>query len=257
MDDGRLIEPADDSAFALIGELEEIAPDSPELQQSRLRLANLMLLEAMVAITDEDFTRAGEWIEQTRALGVPDAMTARYETQLAEAREAKTERESESLGAIFASATPAAILADPEVSFEAQAAATDAEAGPESATLAMVLPDDTATAPRADGATADTAEPEPEPAMTPLSALEFRRFVEPRHPSGAVARDKEGWVEVRFGVDEKGKTVDVRVVDSEPAGLFEESALTAIRRWRFRPYRVEGQATPTRSGVRLRFQLKD
>ncbi len=104
---------------------------------------------------------------------------------------------------------------------------------------------------------AATPEPAPEPELTPLSALEFRRFVKPQHPPGTVAKGKEGWVEVRFDVDEKGRTSDVRVVSSAPAGVFEQAALGAVRRWRFRPHRVDGEVTATESGVRLRFEVED
>ena len=97
-------------------------------------------------------------------------------------------------------------------------------------------------------------EPEPEPEITPLSALEFRRFVEPQHPPWSVAGNTDGWVDVNFGIDKKGKTVDIWVVDSEPAEMFDQAALSAVRRWRFEPYLVDGQATATDSGVRLRFK---
>ena len=245
MDNGQLVEPVDDSARSIIAELETLDADTPELQQARLRLANLMLLEAMVAITDERFSVAEDWIDRTRDLGVPESMTGRYETELEEARQAKAARASETLSAIFASATPAAILADPDVSFEPDAPAP---------ALAMVLPG-TAARPAGEPAELPTeaSEPEPEEELTPLSALEFRHFVKPEHPPGTVGKTA-GWVEVRFDVDEKGRTTDVHVVAAEPAGVFDKAATSAIRRWRFRPYRVDGRPTATASGVRLRFK---
>ncbi|MFQ5635182.1 MAG: TonB family protein [Gammaproteobacteria bacterium] len=244
MDDGHLVEPPNDSARDFIAELEIIAPRSPELQQARLRLANLMLLEAMVAITDEDFPVAENWIEQTRSLGAPDATISRYESELREARATKLERENERLSAIFASATPAAILAEPPVSFETPAAQQTQEAA------AAARPDD----PSPGGETAGLPVVQAEPELTPFSQLEFRRFVKPKPPRGPSARNKFGWVDVRFRVDSRGKTAEVRVIESEPGKLFEQAALTAVNKWRFKPYLVEGKATAVESGVRLRFE---
>ena len=199
MDGGQLIEPESDSAMHYVNELQTFAGGSPELQQSRLRLANLMLLEAMVAINDENFALADSWISQTSALGVPDDMISRYATELNEAREAKATRESETLGAIFASATPAAILAEPEIAFEPNTSNAAVDSAGETASLAMVLPG--ASAPP-DGEVAqlpDAADEAPQlPAFTPLSELEFRRFVQPSRPRGMAARSVDGWVEIRF-----------------------------------------------------------
>jgi len=260
MDSGQLVEPENDSARHYLAELEAIASDSPESQQTKVRLANLMLLEAMVAISDERFDVAENWIGETRELRVPDAMIERYEQELQKARDAKATRDSESLGAIFASATPAAILADPNVSFDTSAgdgslAAGDVAPAAQSTTLAMVLP---GAAPTPEGETAALpaaeAEPNPGPVVTPMSALKFRRFVEPERPPGSFARNKEGWVEVSFQVNEKGKPVDIEISDAEPAEVFDQAALSAIRKWRFEPYRVDGKPTVTNTGVRLRFQ---
>jgi protein TonB len=119
----------------------------------------------------------------------------------------------------------------------------------------MVLP---GAAPTPEGETAALpaaeAEPDPGPAVTPISALEFRRFVEPEHPPGLFARNKEGWVEVSFQVNEKGKPVNIEIGDAEPAEIFDQAALSAIRKWRFEPYLVDGKPTVMTTGVRLRFQ---
>ncbi|MGI9342902.1 MAG: TonB family protein [Gammaproteobacteria bacterium] len=257
MDGGQLIEPESDSAMYYVSELDTFASESPELQQSRLRLANLMLLEAMVAINDENFPLADSWISQTRALGVPDDMISRYATELNEAREAKATRESETIGAIFASATPAAILAEPEIAFEPSASSAAVDSAGETASLAMVLPG-TSAPPDGEGAQLPAAADEaPQlPAFTPLSELEFRRFVQPSRPRGMAARSVDGWVDIRFAVDEKGRTGDIRITSAEPEGVFDSAARNAVKRWRFEPYSVDGEATPTESGVRLRFEAE-
>lgn len=66
----------------------------------------------------------------------------------------------------------------------------------------------------------------------------------PRYPTKAQRRRTEGWVGLAFAIDENGRVQDAVVKASEPAGVFDESALAALAQWRYRP-RVE-------NGVRVR-----
>jgi TonB family protein len=59
--------------------------------------------------------------------------------------------------------------------------------------------------------------------------------VAPVYPEGAAARGLEGYAEVRFTVTPLGEIQDPAIVSSEPAGVFELSALAAIARWRYQP----------------------
>lgn len=274
MNDGRLLDPDDNNARLFVMELAALAPETMEVQQRRTRLAELMLLEAMVAITDEEFDIATRWIAETRALDVPDEMTQRFEVELQKARDAKRVRQAETLGAIFASATPAAILADPGIDFgneqeatttpealapdsEAGAGTGDIEpvAGPGSLSLTMVLPgslpDTTAQAVAEDpaGELADTTNQD-----IALSVLEFKRYVEPKLPRGWRGRGVSGWVEVRFRVTANGRTDNINVVAAKPDDRFNRSAIAAISKWRFEPVIINGVATEKYSAIRLRFQ---
>ncbi|RMF95398.1 MAG: energy transducer TonB [Gammaproteobacteria bacterium] len=96
--------------------------------------------------------------------------------------------------------------------------------------------------------------PPPGPATVALSALEFRRFVQPDYPRNLAERGVEGWVELKFLVNASGEVEDLRLIGSEPAGVFDEAALKAVRRWRFKPHRVDGEAVAAYSQVRLRFK---
>jgi TonB family protein len=269
MNGGRLLDPDDDNARLYITELNTLAPDAMEVQQRRTRLTELMLLEAMVAITDEDFDVATRWIAESRELGVPEETMQRFEAELQKARDARKARQTETLGAIFASATPAAILADPGIDFsnEQEAAATpetvttypEAGAGPMtgpgSLSLTMILPGalPNATANLADevptGETVDTTNQD-----IALSALEFRRFVEPKLPRRYASGRITGWVELRFRVTTNGRTDDIKVLAAEPDNLFEKTAIKAVSKWRFKPVYVDGVATEKYSSVRLRFE---
>ncbi len=65
--------------------------------------------------------------------------------------------------------------------------------------------------------------------------------VAPAYPRAAAQRQLEGYVVVRFTVDEAGRVVDPEVVEAQPRGVFERSALDAVQRFKYRPRVVNGQ----------------
>jgi len=257
MNAGRLREPEPENALTHIQALGELAPAAPEFLQRRTRLTELMLLEAMVAITDEDFTAATRWIADARALGASDAATERFDSELQKARDARDARNAETLSAIFASATPAAILADPDIDFGAAAEPDDAPTVAGSSSLTMVLPGALPNLPPATDTVlpAGGAGPGNEaPLEVPLSALEFENFVEPSFPRRNSTRRLAGWVDVGFRVTADGATADITVLAAEPPDRFDEAAIEAISKWRFKPVYVDGVATEQSTTIRLRFQ---
>jgi len=86
-----------------------------------------------------------------------------------------------------------------------------------------------------------------------VSELTVEKSIAPTFPRRAENSQKEGWVELNFRVDSLGAVFDAEVVRSSDA-IFESAALTAIRKWRFAPYREDGVAMPVRSGVRFSFR---
>jgi TonB family protein len=64
--------------------------------------------------------------------------------------------------------------------------------------------------------------------------------VEPTYPKVAADEGIEGWVHVKFLVNESGTLEDLEVVDAEPAQIFNASALAAARQFRFTQHMVEG-----------------
>lgn len=78
----------------------------------------------------------------------------------------------------------------------------------------------------------------------------------PRFPARARSLDQSGKVTVAFVVDIDGSVQDATVVLSEPAGVFDEAALEAVRSWRFSPGREAGQPVAVRVRQTLRFELE-
>ena len=81
--------------------------------------------------------------------------------------------------------------------------------------------------------------------------------VAPQYPRNALVQGVEGWVLVEFTIGTEGQVKDPRILKSEPPGIFDESALSAVKRFRFKP-RTIGTTPVEVSGVqnRIKFRLQ-
>jgi protein TonB len=64
---------------------------------------------------------------------------------------------------------------------------------------------------------------------------------EPQYPYRARQRRIEGQVRVRFLVGTDGTTSEIRVLEAEPEGVFEQAVLDAVAGWRFEPGVLAGR----------------
>jgi len=78
--------------------------------------------------------------------------------------------------------------------------------------------------------------------------------VEPEYPARARAQAIEGSVTVEFTVNAFGEVEDARVAESNPRGIFDQSALAAVQRWR---YAADAEREATLVSERLDFSLTD
>nr|WP_321467244.1 energy transducer TonB [uncultured Desulfobulbus sp.] len=78
----------------------------------------------------------------------------------------------------------------------------------------------------------------------------------PQYPSSARRRNIEGWVKVRFVVDENGTVGDVKVLAAKPSGVFEQSVLRCVSSWRFKPGTVGGVAVKAHVEQTITFKLE-
>jgi protein TonB len=79
----------------------------------------------------------------------------------------------------------------------------------------------------------------------------------PAYPRGARRRGVQGWVKVRFMVDSRGLPGQVQVVESSPSGVFDDSVLETLPRWRFVPGLKDGRTVDTWVVTSVRFELTD
>jgi protein TonB len=80
------------------------------------------------------------------------------------------------------------------------------------------------------------------------------RYVAPEYPREALAKELRGEVRVRYTIGTDGRIKDAVVTASNPAGVFDDAALVAVRRWRYKPVEVDGQVVEATSGSALLFQ---
>ncbi|BEQ16693.1 energy transducer TonB [Desulfoferula mesophila] len=80
--------------------------------------------------------------------------------------------------------------------------------------------------------------------------------VPPPYPYLARRRGIEGAVTVRFLVDRQGGVRNLEVIKAKPAGIFEESVLKTVGRWRFAPGVKDGEPVDTWVETTIRFKLE-
>jgi len=81
--------------------------------------------------------------------------------------------------------------------------------------------------------------------------------VPPKYPARAASRHIEGWVTVEFTVQTDGSVDDAVVVGAEPEDIFDDAALTAISKWKFKEKIVNGIAVTQRAVQKLQFKLEN
>ena len=79
------------------------------------------------------------------------------------------------------------------------------------------------------------------------------RRVNPDYPSAAKKDGIAGSVDLDVTVSTQGVVEDVSVVQGNPPGLFEKSAVAAIRKWKYDPRFVDGLPSQAHVKVHLDF----
>ena len=91
------------------------------------------------------------------------------------------------------------------------------------------------------------------PAPVDVVAAKIVKRVTPDLPSN-LSRNTKGYVIVKFNITESGRVSDVEVVESTPAGTFDGSAVSAVRKWVYEPRKENGVAVASTSKAKLIFE---
>jgi TonB family protein len=183
---GKLLEPAGDSAKSYLAQLVEADPAFPSTQAARAAFASRTLDEAKNAVRRQDYAGAQRWLGEAHDAGADQASITAVNNDMRAAQEVAKKVDE----------------------------------------------------------------------VVPAAQLDLTHYVAPEFPFAARQRAMSGWVDVQFTVETDGSVGDVAVVTAEPAGVFDQPATEAVRKWRYRPILRDGQPINQRARVRVRFALQ-
>jgi len=81
------------------------------------------------------------------------------------------------------------------------------------------------------------------------------KVIELDYPADELRKNIEGWVEISYVVTADGKVTNVKVLNSNPAGVFDTAAVKAISRVRYKPMMQGGKAIAASTKLRIAFRL--
>jgi periplasmic protein TonB len=77
----------------------------------------------------------------------------------------------------------------------------------------------------------------------------------PVYPMSAKRRNIEGYVSVRFVVNEEGTVETIDILEEKPPGIFDRAVIDCVSGWRFNPGTVGGVPVRTVAETTIRFEL--
>ena len=288
--EGRLVEPANDSAKFHVAQLRKVAGDSRRTVAAARELENAYLKRAREAGVARQAAEYERWLDEAREIGASAARISAVQREVRAAtvakatvsdadRNAKLLQERINDGRLLEPAQDSALF-HLNALRASDAGAAAAAAGVLSARL-LERSRSSLAAGRLDDAErhvvaarqlglnlqdVQAVESSIEAARVPALAapvqvtadqLKRTRYVAPEYPRQALAKELSGDVRVKYTVGTDGRVKDAAVTASNPAGVFDEVALAAVRRWRFKPYEVDGQPVEAISGTVMVFRPGD
>lgn len=76
-----------------------------------------------------------------------------------------------------------------------------------------------------------------------------------KYPKRARARGITGYVVFNILISETGSIENLKILESNPPGVFDEAATEALKQWRFEPARYQGKAVKVWAKQRITFKL--
>ena len=257
--ENRIVDPSGDNATELFLAVRERAPDHPGLAEALVEIMPLAQFAFDAAVRGDDLAEAERLHGLIARIDADSAITRGAGERVAElrSRRATAQADAERLAA---AAAPAG---EERVRPAAANTAPGRAADPSRATAVVPAPSvRVAAASTPERRPVPTSAPEPAVARNPasapvaaaLTAPQAISKVAPDYPPQARSRKLEGFVELEFRVTANGSTEDIRVVRSEPEGLFDRSAVRALMRWKFKPAERNGvpEAATTRTTMNFR-----
>ena len=89
------------------------------------------------------------------------------------------------------------------------------------------------------------------------ASLTRTRQIELDYPPLALRKGIEGWVELAYTVTAEGKVTKVKVLNSNPVGMFDTEASRALSRLRYKPTMQAGKPVAVNTKLRIAFKLQN
>lgn len=80
--------------------------------------------------------------------------------------------------------------------------------------------------------------------------------IPPVYPVRAKQQRIQGYVTIQFIVNIHGAVEDVTVIESHPSGVFDQSVITCVSDWLFKPGAVKGEVVNTLAQTTVNFELE-
>jgi len=240
----RLFSPPGDNALELLLQVIESDPGNRRAQAGLVDILPFVLIGLEQRLTSGDLDEAERLLFLFRKADARHPALARLESRILAARQEQAAAEASRLAAqaererqeaLARQAASAAAPASAQASQPPTPQAPVTAATPASAPAQTAAPSPAAASPPVVSDAPPVAAPMA-PVRTVSSALPpIVNQVAPRYPAQAQRRRLEGMVEVEFTIAANGSVSSVRVLRSEPAGVFDREAIGAMQRWRFEP----------------------
>ena len=248
---GRLTLPDGENAHALLLELYPAHGDDARLLASMERLGERLLTHAAFAATAARFAEATELLDAVDGLSVlaPEVKSARTSLEAAIAPPV-TEEVPEPLAATEHASKSLSPVPESELVADEVRSTTSGKAMPDAVAAVVVEAADEAEVAMdasIDGAMADSAL---QPRRSTVQEFGIKKYVAPLFPRGARRRGLTGMVDIGFNINVDGRTDSIDVLHAEPGNVFAESAVNAVRQWRF-----EHRDDVMRARITLKFDL--
>ncbi len=75
------------------------------------------------------------------------------------------------------------------------------------------------------------------------------------YPADARQKNISGYVTLKILVSETGFVTNVEVEDSDPPGIFDQSAIRSVKNWKFEPAMIKGKLSSAWTSQRIKFEL--
>jgi len=287
----QLIDPANDSAAYYIAQARKAGASAADVQSRARELARRLMQQAHAAIDDRRLSDADHMAGALRGLGTPPAAVAALQRDIDAARAAQQvhqQSDQSRLADLVKSRLAQGSVTDPandsalyylgqlrsvdpqnaalpglvkavqgQILDRASAALdggelTEAESMLQLASSLGSSSDADALAQRLRLA---KTEPSAQPSEVPEASLTRIRKLDVEYPETALEKKIEGTVELGYTVTAKGAVADVKVLDSNPSGVFENAASRAVSRLHYKPPLEGGKPTAVHTKLLVIFRL--